>query len=95
MKREKNKTEGKFGDDLRPEYKIDYSKTWPNPYAGRVKLTHGGPRKGAGRKPRFGRPMTRKTIRLTEEEIGRLMQLGGGNLSEGIRAALRNAASHR
>jgi hypothetical protein len=95
MKKEKNKTAGKLDDDLRPEYEIDYGKTWPNPYAGRVKLSHGGPRPGAGRRPRFGRPMIRKTIRLTEKEIARLERLGAGNLSEGIRTALRQAAPRR
>lgn len=92
MKREKNKTEIKLEDDLRPEYDTDYSKTWPNPYAGRVKYSHGGPRPGAGRRPRFGQPMIRKTIRLTEKEIAHLERLGAGNLSEGIRTALRQAA---
>lgn len=95
MKKEKNKTESKLEDDLRPEYEIDYGKTWPNTYAGRVKFSHGGPRPGAGRRPRFGRPMIRKTIRLTEKEIARLERLGDGNLSEGIRTALRQAAPRR
>lgn len=95
MKKEKNKTESKLEDDLRPEYEIDYGKTWPNLYAGRVQFSHGGPRPGAGRRPRFGRPMIRKTIRLTEKEIARLERLGDGNLSEGIRTALRQAAPRR
>ncbi len=91
MKRKTNRPEPPRGDDLRPEYDIDYDKTWPNPYAGRVTFTHGGARAGAGRRPRFGRPMIRKTIRLTAEEIARLERLGAGNLSEGVRAALRQA----
>ncbi len=89
MKKEKNKAANKIDDDLRPEYEIDYSKTWPNPYTGKVKYSHGGSRPGAGRRPRFGQPMVRKTIRLTEQEIARLERLGAGNLSEGVRAALR------
>ncbi|MGE5139507.1 MAG: hypothetical protein ACM3JD_08610 [Rudaea sp.] len=91
MKKDKNKIENRHADDLRPEYEIDYSKTWPNPYAGKVKHSHGGSRPGAGRHPRFGQPMVRKTIRLTEKEIARLERLGAGNLSEGVRAALRKA----
>ncbi len=91
MKREKNKTGTTHTDELRSEYEIDYSKTWPNPYAGKVKHSHGGSRPGAGRRPRFGQPMVRKTIRLTEQEIARLERLGAGNLSEGVRMALRQA----
>lgn len=89
MSRETKNGKGLREDDLRPEYEIDYSKTWPNPYAGRVRHTHGGARPGAGRKPRYGRPMIRKTIRLTAAEVTRLERLGGGNLSEGVRTALR------
>lgn len=38
-------------DELKPHYDIDYGKARRNPYAGHVKFTHGGARKGAGRKP--------------------------------------------
>ncbi len=93
MKKEKNKTASTHDDELRPEYEIDYSKTWPNPYVGKVKHSHGGARPGAGRRSRFGQPMVRKTIRLTAKEIARLTRLGAGNLSEGIRVALRQAGT--
>lgn len=93
MKKEKNKTESTHDDELRSEYAIDYTKTCPNPYAGKVKHSHGRPRPGAGRHPRFGQPMVRKTIRLTEREIARLEQLGAGNISEGVRTALRQAGA--
>ncbi len=95
MRKEKNRNQSKRADELRAKYEIDYSKTWPNPYAGRVKLSHGGARPGAGRRPRYGKPMLRKTIRLTQEEITRLEQLGAGNLSEGVRTALREARPQR
>ena len=93
MKKEKNKTGATRDDELRPECKIDYNKTWPNPYAGKVKYSHGGSRPGAGRRSRFGQPMVRKTIRLTEQEIAGLERLGAGNLSEGVRKALRQAGT--
>ncbi len=38
-------------DDMLPHYDLDYRKAKPNRFAGRVKLTHGGARPGAGRKP--------------------------------------------
>ncbi len=91
MKKDRNKTENTRDGNLRTEYKIDYSKTWPNPYSEKVKYSHGGSRPGAGRRPRFDKPMVRKTIRLTEQEIARLERLGAGNLSEGVRKALRQA----
>ena len=95
MKKGKSSVDGKHDDELRPEYQIDYRQTRPNPYAGRVKFTHGGPRPGAGRRARFGRPMVRKTIRLSEQDVAHLERLGAGNLSEGVRAALRQARARR
>ncbi len=84
VKKARSKAKKIRDDSLLPEYKINYSKTWPNPYAGKVKYSHGGSRPGIGRRPRFGQPMIRKTIRLTEQEIARLERLGAGNLSEGL-----------
>ena len=50
---------------------------------------HGGPRKGAGRKPLFGgQPMTRVTVSLPIQVLPLLRKLGSGNLSAGIRALL-------
>ena len=95
MKKGKSRIDGERDDELRPEYAIDYRQTRPNPYAGRVKFSHGGARPGAGRRPRFAHPMVRKTVRLTAEEIASLERLGAGSLSEGIRAALRKAGARR
>jgi hypothetical protein len=37
--------------ELKPHYDLDYRKAKPNRFAGKVKFTHGGARKNAGRKP--------------------------------------------
>src|SRR5437870_12649730 len=44
MKKGKSRIDGERDDELRAEYKIDYRQTRPNPYAGRVKFSHGGAR---------------------------------------------------
>lgn len=53
------------------------------------KPTHGGKRKGAGKPALFDVPMVRKNVMLDRATIAKLIQLGGGNLSEGIRKAAR------
>lgn len=50
---------------------------------------HGGARDGAGRKPLKDEPMTRVNVMLDEATIAKAKQIGGGNLSEGIREAVR------
>ena len=39
----------------------------------RPEYRHGGPRPGAGRKPRHGEPMVQKTVRLPQEWIDSLL----------------------
>jgi hypothetical protein len=52
------------------------------------KTKRGGARRGAG-KPRLNpdAAMEHKTITLSQEAIRKLLVLGGGNLSEGVRKA--------
>jgi hypothetical protein len=38
----------------------------------RPEYRHGGPRPGAGRKSKYGEPMTQKTVRLPQEWIDKL-----------------------
>lgn len=48
----------------------------------------GGVRKSAGRKPEVpGEPMVHKTVTLTAITLRKLLVLGDGNLSKGVRAA--------
>lgn len=50
---------------------------------------HGGKREGAGRKPIKDEPMTRTNVMLDEATITKAKLIGGGNLSEGLREAVR------
>jgi len=51
--------------------------------------TRGGKREGAGRPPLTAdQKRIHIDARLTQQEIDRLRELGGGNLSEGIRRLL-------
>jgi hypothetical protein len=50
---------------------------------------HGGKRKGAGAKPLKGEPMTRVNVMLDDATIAKAKLIGGGNLSEGLREAVR------
>ena len=52
---------------------------------------HGGSRKGAGKPALYGKAMKRYNVMLDDETVKVLKELGGGNLSEGI----RKAAEHR
>lgn len=69
--------------DLPPHLEIDYRKARRNPYAGRVKLTHGGKRNGSGRKP-APEPLERHTITLYKTHAKFLRSLDD-NLSRAIR----------
>jgi hypothetical protein len=51
------------------------------------KSTHGGKRPGAGRPTKYPKPLRRKQVMLDLGSIVILLQLGKGNLSEGIRRA--------
>jgi hypothetical protein len=70
-------------DDLRPHYDVDYSKSRPNRFAGRVRFSHGGPRAGAGRK-KAPQPIERHTITLYKAHADYLRGLDR-NLSQAIR----------
>ena len=83
MKKSTIKIPNELNDDLRPHYDVDCSKTRPNPYAGRVRFSHGGTRAGAGRK-RAPEPMERHTITLYRSHAKRLRALDS-NLSLAIR----------
>jgi hypothetical protein len=83
VKKSTIKIPNELNDDLRPHYDVDYSKTRPNPYAGRVRFSHGGTRAGAGRK-RAPEPMERHTITLYRSHAMRLRALDS-NLSLAIR----------
>ena len=48
---------------------------------------HGGKRAGAGRKP-TANPMVKRTATLAEQHWAKAEQIGNGNASAGIRAAL-------
>ncbi len=55
---------------------------------------HGGYREGAGRKPGNRRPPVKASaVKLSDDERAIAETLGGGNLSEGIRVALRKAVA--
>jgi hypothetical protein len=83
MKKSTIKIQDEMHDELRPHYDVDYRQSRPNPYAGRVKLTHGGRRPGAGRKP-APEPLERHTITLYKTHAKYLRTLDG-NLSRAIR----------
>lgn len=51
--------------------------------------THGGKREGSGRKPLSLQPLRKVCVTLTNEHVEQLRRLGGGNVSEGVRIALR------
>lgn len=50
---------------------------------------HGGKREGAGRKPLKADPMTRVNVMLDDGTIAKAKLIGDGNLSEGLREAVR------
>lgn len=69
--------------ELPDEIVVDYAQAKPNPYAGKVQFTHGGKRKGAGRKPsqEVAKP---HTVSLYKAEVKFLRSLDP-NLSRAIR----------
>jgi hypothetical protein len=50
-----------------------------------VRREHGGHRRGAGRRPMYGEPMTQYAVSLPDFLALRLEKLGQGNLSQGVR----------
>ena len=69
--------------DLPPHIDVDYSKAKPNRFAGKVRFTHGGARKGAGRKP-GPEPLVAKRVYLYPRHVKRLEKIST-NLSQAIR----------
>ncbi|MBI5302017.1 MAG: hypothetical protein HY868_07755 [Chloroflexi bacterium] len=89
MKKSTLNIPNELNDELRPHYDVDYSKSRPNPYAGRVKLTHGGKRPGSGRKS-APEPIERHTITLYKTHAKFLRGLDT-NLSRAIRKLIAMA----
>lgn len=89
MNKKTIKISNELDDDLRSHYNVDYSKSRPNPYAGRVKHTHGGKRNGAGRK-QASEPLERHTITLYQTHAKYLRTLDT-NLSRAIRKLIAKA----
>jgi hypothetical protein len=58
--------------------------------AARIGLGHGGYREGAGRTVMIGGAMQKKTVTLSPSDITYLSALGNGNLSAGIREAVKH-----
>ena len=52
---------------------------------------HGGKRQGAGKPALYGVAMKRYNVMLDPETVKVLKELGGGNLSEGIRKAAEHS----
>jgi hypothetical protein len=74
--------------DLAPHIEVDYSKAKPNSFAGKVKFTHGGARKNAGRKP--GQELLiAKHVYLYPRHLKRLEKISP-NLSQAIRQLVDN-----
>jgi hypothetical protein len=48
----------------------------------------GGKREGAGRPTRAATPTRPRSVSLTDEEAARLREIGGGNMTEGVRRLL-------
>lgn len=94
MKTSKLPPEQDLNDELRPYYRVDYSKSRPNRFAGRKKIItgarHGGARKGAGRKP-AREALERHTITILKSDALYLRKLDK-QLSAAIRKLI---AAHR
>ncbi len=78
-------------DDMLPHYELDYRKAKPNRFAGRVKLTHGGARPGAGRKP-APETLVSKRVYLYPRHVQLLKRLDK-NMSAALRKILDAHAS--
>jgi hypothetical protein len=72
-----------------PEIPLDPGKMKPNRFAGRVQLSHGGKRAGAGRKP-AAEPVERHTVTLFKSQADYLRLLDS-NLSKAIRALIERS----
>ena len=83
MKKNTVKIVNELEDDLRPHYDVDYRKSRPNRFAGRVKFSHGGRRAGAGRK-RAPETLERHTITFYKSHA-RFLRTIDSNLSRAIR----------
>ncbi len=79
--------------DLPPVYPFDPRKLKPNRFAGRVKFTHGGTRRGAGRKP-APETVERHTIAFYKSHADYLRSLDR-NLSKAIRKLIALKAKPR
>ena len=79
--------------ELKPHYDLDYRRAKPNRFAGRVKLTHGGARHGAGRKP-APETVERHTIAFYKSHADYLRSLDQ-NLSKAIRKLIALTAKPR
>lgn len=53
------------------------------------KPNRGGARPGSGPKPIHDVPMTRRNVMLDDETVDKARRIGEGNVSEGIRIAVR------
>jgi hypothetical protein len=73
--------------ELKPHYDIDYTKTRPNPYAGRVKLSNAGARNGSRKSASPARE--RHTITLDAAHAKFLRSLDP-NLSRAIRKLIES-----
>lgn len=69
--------------DLPAHIDFDYANPKPNRFAGKIACTHGGARKGAGRKP-VANPAESHTITLYRSQVKQLRKLDR-NLSRAIR----------
>ncbi len=83
MKKNTIRTPNEHEDDLRPHYEVDYRKSRPNRFAGRVKFSHGGARTGAGRK-RAPEILERHTITFYKSHA-KFLRTIDSNLSRAIR----------
>lgn len=54
----------------------------------------GGPRKGAGRKPIAADAMERRNVMLDAATIAKAERIGNGNLSAGLRDAVRRVRAN-
>ena len=75
--------------ELPHEIPLDPAKMKPNRFAGRVRLSHGGKRPGAGRKPAAD-PIERHTVSLFKSHAEYLRSLDT-NLSKAIRALIERS----
>jgi hypothetical protein len=75
--------------ELPPEIPLASEKMKPNRFAGRVQLSHGGKRAGAGRKP-GPEAIERHTVTLFKSQADYLRLLDS-NLSKAIRALIERS----